>query len=58
MSFQHSNLLSPSTPYVGLRNYRELVHDPVVGQAIQHTLIYTALFVPGTMLVGCSWPWP
>jgi multiple sugar transport system permease protein len=52
MSFQHSNLLSPSTPFVGLHNYRQLVHDPVVAQALQHTLIYTALFVPGTMLVG------
>ena len=52
MSFQRSNLLSPSTPYVGLRNYRQLAHDPIVGQAIQHTLIYTILFVPGTMLVG------
>jgi multiple sugar transport system permease protein len=52
MSFQRSNLLSPSTPYVGLRNYRQLVHDPVVSQAIGHTLVYTAAFVPGTMLVG------
>ena len=52
MSFQQSNLLSPSTPYVGLRNYRAMLHDPVVGQAIGHTIVYTALFVPGTMLVG------
>jgi multiple sugar transport system permease protein len=52
MSFQRSNLLSPSTPYVGLHNYRQLVHDPIVSQAIQHTLVYTVLFVPGTMLVG------
>jgi multiple sugar transport system permease protein len=52
MSFQRSNLLTPSTPFVGLKNYRQLVHDPVVAQAIQHTLIYTALFVPGTMIVG------
>jgi multiple sugar transport system permease protein len=52
MSFQKSNLLTPSTPFVGLKNYRQLVHDPIVGQAIQHTLIYTALFVPGTMIVG------
>jgi multiple sugar transport system permease protein len=52
MSFQRSNLLSPSTPFVGLANYRQMVHDPVVVQAIQHTLIYTALFVPGTMAVG------
>ena len=29
-----------------------MVHDPVVAQAIEHTLVYTALFVPGTMIVG------
>jgi multiple sugar transport system permease protein len=52
MSFQQSNLLSPSTPYVGLRNYRAMVHDPVVAQAVGHTLVYTALFVPGTMIAG------
>jgi multiple sugar transport system permease protein len=52
MSFQQNNLLSAHTPFVGLRNYRQLVHDPVVASAIGHTLIYTALFVPGTMLVG------
>jgi multiple sugar transport system permease protein len=52
MSFQRSNLLTPSTPYVGLRNYRAMTHDPVIVQAIQHTLVYTALFVPGTMIVG------
>jgi multiple sugar transport system permease protein len=52
MSFQRNNLLSPSTPFTGLANYRQLVHDPVVAQAIQHTLVYTVLFVPGTMLVG------
>jgi multiple sugar transport system permease protein len=52
MSFQRSNLLSPSTPFVGLKNYRQLAHDPVVGQAFQHTLLYTVLFVPGTMIVG------
>jgi multiple sugar transport system permease protein len=52
MSFQRNNLLSPHTPYVGLSNYRALVHDPVVAQAVQHTLVYTALFVPGTMVAG------
>ena len=52
MSFQRSNLLTPSTPFAGLKNYRQMVHDPIVVQAIQHTLIYTALFVPGTMIVG------
>ena len=52
MSFQRNNLLTGNTPYVGLRNYRALAHDPVVIQAIGHTLVYTALFVPGTMIAG------
>jgi multiple sugar transport system permease protein len=52
MSFQRNNLLTANTPFVGLRNYRQMIHDPVVVQAIEHTLVYTALFVPGTMIVG------
>ena len=52
LSFQHSDLLTPETPWVGLDNYRKLAEDPVFVDAIKHTLIYTALFVPGTMLVG------
>jgi multiple sugar transport system permease protein len=52
MSFQQNNLLSPSTPFVGTANYRQMLHDPIVAQAMQHTLVYTVLFVPGTMLVG------
>ena len=52
MSFQRNNLFSPNTPFVGLANYRQMLHDPIIGQAIAHTVVYTALFVPGTMLVG------
>jgi len=52
MSFQRNNLLSPHAPFIGLSNYRQLIHDPVVIQGTEHTLVYTALFVPGTMAVG------
>ncbi len=52
MSFQHNNLLSGHTPFVGLTNYRQLVHDPAVLSAAEHSIIYTVLFVPGTMIVG------
>jgi multiple sugar transport system permease protein len=52
MSLQRNNLFDPNTPFVGLTNYRQMVHDPIVAQAIEHTIVYTALFVPGTMLVG------
>jgi multiple sugar transport system permease protein len=52
LSLQRNNLFSPNTPFVGLANYRQMVHDPIVAQAIEHTIVYTALFVPGTMIVG------
>jgi len=52
MSFQRNDLLSAHTPFIGLTNYRQLAHDPVVIQATEHTVVYTALFVPGTMIVG------
>ena len=52
LSFQQSDLLTPETPWVGLDNYRKLADDPVFVEAIKHTIIYTALFVPGTMVVG------
>jgi len=51
MSLQQ-NTLSSSSPFVGLANYRKMLHDPIMAQAIEHTVVYTALFVPGTMLVG------
>jgi multiple sugar transport system permease protein len=52
LSFQRSTLNTPGNGFAGLSNYRQMARDPVVAQAIQHTLIYTALFVPGTMAVG------
>src|SRR5690348_13000796 len=52
LSFQQSDLLTPRTPWVGLDNYRKLAEDPVFVESIGHTIVYTALFVPGTMLVG------
>ncbi|MDX1889510.1 sugar ABC transporter permease [Mycolicibacterium sp. 050158] len=52
LSFQKSDLLSKKTPWVGLSNYRKLAEDPVFLEAVKHTIVYTALFVPGTMLVG------
>jgi len=56
MSFQKSSLLGSSSPFVGLANYRRLAHDPIVGQAIQHTLIYTALSARPSSSSGCSTP--
>jgi len=52
LSFEHASLVSPGNTYAGLANYREMAHDPTVRAAIAHTLVYTAVFVPVTMIVG------
>lgn len=52
LSFQDSDLLTEETPWVGFDNYRKLAEDPVFLESVKHTIVYTALFVPGTMLVG------
>jgi multiple sugar transport system permease protein len=52
MSFQRNNLVSAHAPFIGLANYRQLIHDPNVTQATEHTIVYTTLFVPGTIVVG------
>ena len=49
LSFQHSDLQTPAT-WAGTSNYRQLMHDPVFRQSIQHTVVYTVLFVPITLI--------
>jgi multiple sugar transport system permease protein len=51
LSFQHATL-GPGNRFAGTANYRQMVHDPAVRQAIAHTFVYTALFVPLTMVIG------
>jgi multiple sugar transport system permease protein len=51
LSFQHNDLQTPATS-AGFSNYRELVHDPVFRTAIQHTIVYTVIFVPVTLVLS------
>ena len=51
MSFQRTNLLG--TPeWIGLQNYRALTKDPLFKTSIVHAVIYTALFVPLSVMGG------
>jgi multiple sugar transport system permease protein len=52
LSFQKSDLLTPETPWVGLSNYHKLMHDSAFASSVQHTVVYTVIFVPATMLAG------
>jgi multiple sugar transport system permease protein len=45
------NGIAPATD-VGWRNYERLAQDPDMAAAAQHTLLLTALFVPGSIALG------
>jgi multiple sugar transport system permease protein len=51
LSFTDYSIISPSHN-VGLQNYRDLYHDPKVAGALKNVAIYSALHVPGVMLVS------
>src|SRR4051794_18082173 len=42
------------THNVGLDNYRQLLDDPKVTQALRNTLVYTVLHVPGVMIISLA----
>jgi multiple sugar transport system permease protein len=49
LSFQRNDLQTPAE-WAGLDNYRQLVDDPVFAESVRHTVVYTVLFVPLTLL--------
>lgn len=51
LSFQHNDLQTPGQ-WAGLANYRQLAHDPVFRDSVRHTLVYTLLFVPTTLVLS------
>ncbi|MDW5596137.1 sugar ABC transporter permease [Conexibacter stalactiti] len=53
LSLQRSDLVTPAE-WIGLDNYRALLRDPTFGDAVQHTLVYTALFVPLSVIGGLA----
>ena len=53
LSLQRSDLVTPAE-WVGLGNYKALFSDPTFGDAVEHTLIYTALFVPLSVAGGLA----
>ncbi len=51
LSFRKWDGFSPQVG-VGTQNYRDLLSDPAVLSAAWHTLLYTAMFVPASLLLG------
>ncbi|GGN63094.1 ABC transporter permease [Streptomyces albiflavescens] len=53
LSFRADDLVTPGR-WVGLDNYRALVQDPNFHTAVGNTLLYTALYVPLSLLGGLA----
>ncbi|NUR93342.1 MAG: sugar ABC transporter permease, partial [Nonomuraea sp.] len=53
LSLRDGDLLNGGD-FVGLRNYRDLLGDADLRAAAGHTLVYTVLFVPGSVLLGLA----
>jgi multiple sugar transport system permease protein len=53
LSLQHNDLLTPPS-WVGLGNYGALTHDPVFRSAVWHTVAYTGLFVPVSIVAALA----
>jgi multiple sugar transport system permease protein len=51
LSFQRNDLQTPAQ-WVGFSNYKQLAHDPAFRESIRNTLVYTALFVPITLVLS------
>jgi multiple sugar transport system permease protein len=52
LTFHEWSAIQPYKPYVGLDNYREMIHDKDYRQSIVNTVYYTGGSVPLSMLVG------
>jgi multiple sugar transport system permease protein len=52
LSFQDKDPIAETTSWAGLDNYRQLFHDERFQSAVWHTIGYTALFVPLSIVAG------
>jgi multiple sugar transport system permease protein len=51
ISRQRWNGIAPPTP-MGWQNYRLMASDPQLVDAVKHTVVFTALFVPSSLFLG------
>jgi multiple sugar transport system permease protein len=52
LTFHEWQIIAPEKPFVGLQNYRDLLHDERFRQSVFNTVYYTGAMVPLQMLVG------
>lgn len=54
LSFHEWNILEPAKPFVGLQNYRDLLHDDAFRRSIWNTVYFTVGTIPFELGIGLS----
>ncbi|MDX6316770.1 MAG: multiple sugar transport system permease protein [Nocardioidaceae bacterium] len=52
LTFHEWNILQPAKPFVGLQNYRDMIHDQQFKQSVINTAYFTGGSIPLTMAIG------
>jgi multiple sugar transport system permease protein len=52
LTFHEWNILQPAKPFVGLQNYRDMLHDQQFKQSVINTAYFTGGSIPITMAIG------
>ena len=53
-SFTLWRAFNPSQPWVGLRHYVALFHDPIFLRALQNTALYALMYLPASIVVAMA----
>jgi len=52
ISFRRYSILSPSNPFVGLKNYIKVIQDPATAAAIKNTFYYVFFTIGGATIIA------
>jgi multiple sugar transport system permease protein len=53
-SFYHWNGIGSPSEFAGLGNFRNIIHDSIFWQAVEHTFIYAAVVVPVQLVLALA----
>jgi multiple sugar transport system permease protein len=52
LTFHRWSIIEPAKPFVGLTNYRDMMHDERFAESVVNTVYFTGASVPITMVIG------
>jgi multiple sugar transport system permease protein len=54
LTFHRWSIIEPDKPFVGMTNYRDMIHDERFVQSVLNTLYFTGASIPLTMAIGLT----